>query len=81
MGESSGTARAYLYGLSSGARLAVRQLAEWTYPEYSMGATFSLPVFNRTARADDLRAPLETQQAEPALQRMRSSLLIRPSGR
>jgi outer membrane protein TolC len=65
-----------LYGLSATTSPALRQLVEWAYPEYSAGVTFTVPVFNRSAQADDVRARLETQQAELALQRVRDQVEV-----
>ena len=45
-------------------------------PRYSVGLTWSLPVFNRAAQADDVRARLETQDAEAALQRTKSQITM-----
>jgi outer membrane protein TolC len=56
-------------GLAPGASSAVRQLLKASYPEYSVGFTWSLPLFNRSAQADDVRARLETQEAEADLRR------------
>ena len=63
-----------LYGLAPGASPAVRQLTQWAYPEYSAGVTLSFPVFNRAAQADDLRARIETHQAEATLQRTKNQI-------
>ena len=60
-----------MYGLAPGTPIALRQLIHWNYPEYSFGFTWSLPVLNRAAQADDVRARLETQQSVAALQRIR----------
>jgi outer membrane protein TolC len=60
-----------VYGLAPGTPVALRQMIRWNYPEYSFGFTWSLPVLNRAAQADDVRARLETQQSEAALQRTR----------
>jgi outer membrane protein len=46
------------------------------YPEYSVGFTWSLPVFNRAAQADDVRARLETQGSEATLQRTRQQVTM-----
>lgn len=58
-----------LYGLAPTASPVLRQLLRASYPEYSVGFTWSLPLFNRSAQADDVRARLETQQAEADLRR------------
>jgi outer membrane protein len=62
------------YGLAPGTSPAVRQLWHSAYPEYSLGFTMSVPVFNRSAQADDVRARLEAQQAEAALQRTKNQI-------
>jgi outer membrane protein len=64
------------YGLSPGAGRAVRQLWRSNFPEYSVGFTLSVPVFNRAAQADDLRARLEGQNAEAALQRTKNQIRL-----
>jgi len=65
-----------LYGLARGTSPAVRQLIHSAYPEYSIGFTWSLPVFNRAAQADDVRARLETEGSEMALQRARQQVTL-----
>jgi outer membrane protein len=62
------------YGLAPGTSPAVRQLFHSAYPEYSLGLTLSVPVFNRSAQADDVRARLEAQQADAALRRTKSQI-------
>jgi len=63
-----------IYGLAPGTPPALRQLIHFNYPEYSFGFTWSLPVLNRAAQADDIRARLETQQSEASLQRTRRQI-------
>ena len=65
-----------MYGLAPGLTPAVRQLVSWQYPEYSFGFTWSLPVFNRSAQADNIRARFETEQAESALQRTKDQVAL-----
>jgi outer membrane protein TolC len=65
-----------IYGLAPGTPPALRQLIRWTYPEYSVGFTWSMPVLNRAAQADDVRARLETQQSEATLQRTRRQVVL-----
>lgn len=69
-------AMANVYGLAPGTSPAVANLIHWNYPEYSLGFTWSLPLFNRAAQADDLRARLETQQAEIGLQRTKQQITM-----
>jgi outer membrane protein TolC len=65
-----------IYALAPGTSPALRQLIRWTYPEYSVGFTWSMPVLNRSAQADDVRARLETQQSEATLQRTRRQVVL-----
>jgi outer membrane protein TolC len=65
-----------IYGLAPDTDPALRQLVQWTYPEYSVGMTWSFPVFNRSAQADDVRARIEAEQAETALQRTRRDIVL-----
>ena len=65
-----------IYGLAPGTNPALRELLQWEYPEYSLGFTWSLPVLNRAAQADDVRARLETQQSEASLQRTRQQVTL-----
>ncbi|HEY7288766.1 MAG TPA: TolC family protein [Vicinamibacterales bacterium] len=65
-----------IYGLAPGTPPALRQLIRWNYPEYSIGFTWSMPVLNRAAQADDVRARLETQQSEAVLQRTRRQVVL-----
>ncbi len=62
------------FALGAGVNPALRQLAEWQYPEYSAGFTFQVPIFNRAAQADDIRARLETRQAADQLARTKSQV-------
>jgi outer membrane protein len=59
------------YGLAPGISPALRQFVRWAYPEYSVGITLSFPVFNRSAQADDIRAQIETREAEVTVERTR----------
>jgi outer membrane protein len=44
------------------------------FPEYSFGVTLSVPVLNRAAQADGMRAEFERQSAEAALQRTKTQI-------
>ena len=59
------------YALAGGTNAMFRQLAQWDYPEYSLGFSLTFSVRNRAAQADDVRARLELQQAETSLQQVR----------
>jgi len=61
-----------MYGIAPGTDPALRQLIRLSYPEFAFGFTWSMPVFNRAAQADDVRARLEAQQAEATLQQTKS---------
>jgi outer membrane protein TolC len=68
--------QANVYGLAPGTPAALRQLLRWAYPEYSFGFTWSLPVLNRAAQADDVRARLEAQESQAALLRTRQQVTV-----
>jgi outer membrane protein len=53
---------------------AFRQVRSFSYPEYSVGLSFSINLRNRAAEADDFRAKREKQQTETSLQRTRNSI-------
>jgi outer membrane protein TolC len=55
---------------------AMRQVRNWSYPEYAVGFSFSLNIRNRSAKADLYRAQLEKQQTETGLQRTRNSIAL-----
>ncbi len=65
-----------VYGLAPGASTAVRQLARFAYPESSVGLAWSLPLFNRAAVADDVRARLEMHESEIGVQRTRQQVTM-----
>jgi len=65
-----------IYGLAPGTSPALRQLIQWNYPEYAFGFTWTLPLLNRAAQADDVRARLETQQSVASLQRTRREVTL-----
>ncbi|HTY64552.1 MAG TPA: TolC family protein [Acidobacteriota bacterium] len=62
--------------LPGGMSQAMRQVRNWTYPEYAVGFSFSLTIHNRAAKADLYRARLEKQQTETSLQRTRNSVAL-----
>jgi len=62
--------------LPGGMSQAIRQVGNWSYPEYAVGVTFSLNIRNRAARADVYRAKLEKQQTETSIQRTRNSIAL-----
>jgi len=60
----------------NGAAQSLTQLIEGAYPEYSYGLSLTVPIRNRAAQADNLRAQLETQQSEIALQSLRKQIAL-----
>ncbi|HYK90700.1 MAG TPA: TolC family protein [Acidobacteriota bacterium] len=62
--------------LPGGISQALRQVSTWTYPEWSVGFSFSINLRNRAAEADSYRTKLERQQAETSLQRTRNSIAL-----
>ena len=62
--------------LPGGMSQALHQVRNWTYPEYSVGFSFSLNIRNRAAKADLYRAKLERQQTETSLQQTRNSIAL-----
>jgi outer membrane protein TolC len=55
---------------------SLRQVRNWSYPEYAVGFSFSLNIRNRSAEADYHRAQLEKVQTETTLQRTRNSIAL-----
>ena len=55
---------------------AFGQIGRFDFPEYAFGITLTIPLLNRSAQADDLRARLELRQAETALQRTRNQIRL-----
>ncbi|OFW40852.1 MAG: hypothetical protein A3J28_17300 [Acidobacteria bacterium RIFCSPLOWO2_12_FULL_60_22] len=55
---------------------ALGQVRRFDFPEYSVGFALTIPIANRSAQADDLRARLELRQAETALQRTRNQIRL-----
>lgn len=62
------------YSLASGSSPALRELARWTYPEYSAGFSLGFTIFNRAAQADDIRSRLDTRQVQANLEQTRSTV-------
>jgi outer membrane protein TolC len=57
----------------SGAGPSLVQMVEGTFPEESVGFSLTLPIKNRAAQADNIRAQFEMQQAQASLQSLRNS--------
>jgi outer membrane protein len=62
--------------LPGGLLQAMRQVFAFNYPEYAFGFSFSIPLLNRSAQADSMRARLEQRQAETALQGTRNDIAL-----
>ncbi len=59
---------------SSGLGASLDQVFGATYPEYSAGVSATVPLRNRSAQADNMRARLEEQQLKVQLQRSRQQI-------
>ncbi|NLT67921.1 MAG: TolC family protein [Acidobacteria bacterium] len=68
--DSSGATVVLPGGLSQ----ALRQVRNWSYPDYAVGISFSINIRNRAAEADVYRARLEKRQSETTLQRTRTRI-------
>ena len=64
-----------LYGLAPETSLAFRQLIRWAYRN-TIRRHMVVPVFNRSAQADDVRARLESQESQAALLRTRQQVTV-----
>jgi outer membrane protein len=53
---------------------ALRQVARFTYPDYAFGFNLSIPIRNRSAQADNLRARLDKQQSDMSIEMTRSDI-------
>lgn len=47
-----------------------------TFPEYAVGFSFTIPLMNRSAQADNIRARFEQRQAETSLQGTRNTIAL-----
>ncbi|MBI3894369.1 MAG: TolC family protein [Acidobacteria bacterium] len=61
---------------TGGARDSLRQTFGGDFPEYAGGISLSLPIRNRAAQADNLRAQLESSQSEIGLQKTRNQIAL-----
>ena len=55
---------------------AFGQLGRFQFPEYAVGISLTIPLLNRGAQADDVRAKLELRQSETVLQRTRNQIQL-----
>lgn len=60
--------------VEAGAEESLTQMIQGAFPEYSVGFSLILPIRNRAAQADNLRAQLETQQVQINLQSLRNQV-------
>ena len=58
--------------IPSGTSAALTQMVQGTFPEESVGFALTLPLKNRAAQADNLRAQFEMQQTQLNLQSLRN---------
>ena len=58
--------------IPAGTSASLMQMAQGTFPEESVGFSLTLPIKNRAAQADNLRAQFELQQAQISLQSLRN---------
>lgn len=59
---------------TAGAGQSLNQDLVSAYPEYATGLSITLPIRNRSAQADNLRARLEERQFEVSLQQLRQQI-------
>ena len=64
------------FSLSPALSNTLKQMWQYSYPEYTVGFTLSFSVKNRAAQADDLRARLDQQQAQVALEQTKANIGI-----
>jgi outer membrane protein len=64
------------YSLAPGMTEMAAQMFKYAYPEYGVGFSLSFSVKNRAAQADDLRARLELQQAQVALDQTKANSIM-----
>ncbi len=55
---------------------AFSQFTHFDYPGYAFGLSLNIPIRNRSAQADNLRARLDQRQGETALQRTRNQIAL-----
>jgi outer membrane protein len=60
--------------IPGGISQALRQVRRFTYPDYAFGFSLSIPILNRSAQADNLRARLERQQSDESMQMTRNDI-------
>jgi outer membrane protein TolC len=64
------------FSLSPGLSSTLKQMWQYTYPEFTVGFTLNFSVKNRAAQADDVRARLDQQQAKVALEQTKANIGI-----
>jgi outer membrane protein len=62
--------------VQAGAGASLNQSFSGDFPEYAGGVTLNLPLRNRSAQADNLRAQLEQDQLQVGLQRSRNQVAL-----
>jgi outer membrane protein len=59
---------------ANGVGASLGQVVDAAYPEYAAGVSATIPIRNRSAQADNVRARLEEQQLNVQLQRLRQQI-------
>jgi outer membrane protein TolC len=62
--------------IPGGISQALCQVRRFTYPDYAFGFSLSIPLRNRSAQADNLRARLDKQQSDISMQMTRSDIEV-----
>ncbi len=62
--------------LPGGIWQAWNQVFTSTFPEYAVGFSFTIPLMNRSAQADNIRARFEQREAETSLQGTRNTIAL-----
>ena len=64
------------YSLSPAMSTSLKQMWQYTFPEFSVGLTLTFSLKNRSAQADDVRARLDRQQAQVAFEQTKANVGI-----
>jgi outer membrane protein TolC len=62
--------------MPGGISQALCQVSRFEHPEFAFGFSFQVPLLNRSAQADHVRARIEKNQAETSLLQMRSRIRL-----
>lgn len=64
------------FEFSGGFEQSFRQVRKADFPEYAFGITLTIPIQNRRAQADDIRARLEKRRQENSQQRLKNQIKV-----